>query len=77
MIAWLNTFGLIANVAGVILLFRFAMPFRMGNIGFLLGAPGDADGGRVSKKYKVYAAVGLVLVIFGTILQINAIWSNL
>ena len=76
-VQWLNTFGLITNAAGVLLLFRYAMPYRLA-----------VDGGEVittsiirSKErkkdgfYRKLALFGLLLILIGTALQIGATWN--
>jgi hypothetical protein len=70
----LNIWGLLANAIGVIILFRFAMPYRISSEG------GDVivtEGTVASEKrndsiYRWLGYAGLALVIVGTLLQIGA-----
>ncbi len=69
----LNIAGLLLSLAGVILLFRYGMPYRLQ----LLAAPGrthharpkPGDGQELAQR-KRRALTGLVRIILGTMLQV-------
>jgi hypothetical protein len=70
-----NVIGLASNLIGVLILFRWGMPFRVATRGITLLA---ADGPRnvrdlaLDHIYTVCGWTGLVLLILGTVLQIIA-----
>ena len=71
--ASLNVAGLLMNLVGVILLFRYGMPFRVrtdGNqIRWLTGVKNE----QILKTEKMYSGlgwIGLLLIILGTASQI-------
>ena len=68
-----NVIGLVANLAGVILLFRYGMPFHVPAKGktFLI-AEGPLDEAEIRQE-RIYSALGwtgLILIVAGTGLQI-------
>ncbi|MBB3034072.1 hypothetical protein DL238_04775 [Alteriqipengyuania lutimaris] len=69
--------GLVLSLVGVLLLFRFGMPFAIATGGALLLStePRTADERR-EKRYKVLGYLGLFAIVVGTALQIWAIWSH-
>ena len=73
----LNTIGLAANLVGVILLFRYGMPYR--HTGSFLLLSGDAvtdKDRRLDDRYRTLGWIGLVLIIIGTGLQIASTVSG-
>ena len=67
----LNILGLIANLVGVVLLFRYGMPYRVPYRGsFILREDDDADEPKRDAVYKRLGYLGLLLIIVGTGLQI-------
>jgi len=69
----INITGMIFSLSGVLLLFRFGMPYHVpaGGITFLaINAPTDQQEVEKEKKYKKYSWLGLILIVAGTILQI-------
>ncbi len=79
MIAALNSFGLILNAAGVLLLFYFGMPYRTRTEGkhartFVLLDREDIQ--RAERNYDLRGGIGLVLILVGTALQVYANWLD-
>jgi hypothetical protein len=72
----LNICGLLANATGVIILFRFAMPYRISSEGGdIITTENVADTEiRNDKVYRWLGYLGLALVIGGTFLQMWANW---
>ncbi len=70
----LNIVGLAFNLIGVLILFRWGMPFRvpMGGQSMLVAETNDAKHAAIDHIYSVCGYVGLVLLILGTVLQIVA-----
>jgi hypothetical protein len=70
----LNVIGLAFNLAGVLILFRWGMPFRVatGGIGFLALEQKDEAAAVLDKIYEICGWAGLVLLIAGVALQIIA-----
>lgn len=63
--------GLACNMAGVILLFRYGMPYRV-ETGGLIGLAAEQEDQEAKKwepVYKKLGYLGLALVIIGTALQ--------
>ena len=71
--ASLSVVGLLMNLVGIILLFRYGMPFRVrtdGNqIRWLTGLK-NAQIARIERMYSVLGWIGMVLIILGTTSQI-------
>jgi hypothetical protein len=74
--AFLNSFGLVLNLAGVLLLFRYGMPYRTRTDGMqsILLEKKDDNAIRVERMYGFYGWIGIVLIVTGTILQIAPNW---
>jgi hypothetical protein len=70
----LNVIGLSMNAAGVILLFFFAMPYRIPTPrgGYIVTGSPDPDDALTDKRFKMRSHLGLSLVMLGTGLQIAA-----
>jgi hypothetical protein len=64
--------GLTVNAIGVLLLFRFGMPFRIEMKGKNMVVAGQTDSKEVEREqtYRLLGYVGLAAIIFGTLLQI-------
>jgi hypothetical protein len=75
MIVTLNVVGLLLALAGVLLLFRYGMPYetRTGGqqIRWLSGQP-NQDQIRLERRYARWGWVGLVCIVAGTVCQIIA-----
>jgi len=71
----LNMSGLAATLVGVLLLFRFGMPYRVPQIneGSLWADKPTAQDLRLNRRYRLWGWVGLVLIILGTFAQIVAV----
>lgn len=71
-----NTTGLLLNLAGVILLFRFAMPFKNrtnGEVNYIGENPDLAELAKEQLHDRIsYFGIGVVSV--GTLLQVVAAW---
>lgn len=75
MTATFNVLGLLANLIGVVLLFRYGMPYRTPHKGSFLKLTGDPDSDIERRKDRLYAKLGflgLTLIVAGTGLQIVA-----
>ncbi len=73
MLVVINTIGLILNLAGVILLFRYGMPYRIRTNGKTAKTLklADADEKILSeKRYDRRGRFGLILIVLGTGCQI-------
>jgi len=71
----MNVLGLVCNFAGVLILFRWGMPFRTASGGISsLALDGllDEKGVALDRIYMVCGYVGLVLLVLGTMFQIIA-----
>jgi uncharacterized protein YjeT (DUF2065 family) len=70
----MNILGLIANAIGVVILFRFAMPYRISSAEGEPIVTGNvsASEGRLDSIYRRLGYLGLALVAIGTLLQIGA-----
>jgi hypothetical protein len=72
-LAYINVAGLLMNLAGVILLFRYGMPFRVSIPGSdILVVPSNDEETRIDRFYRIWGYVGLVLIILGTLFQCAA-----
>jgi uncharacterized protein YjeT (DUF2065 family) len=72
----LNLAGLGLNLIGVLILFRYGMPFHVpsgGAIHLILEQTDQAEI-KLERRYKLFGYIGLVLLIAGTILQMLAAW---
>jgi hypothetical protein len=72
-----NITGLLMNLAGVILLFRYGMPYRVrtgGNQARWLSGSVDQKTVRAERLYDRLGMLGLILIVSGTAAQIGAIF---
>jgi hypothetical protein len=71
--AW-NVTGLLLVLVGVLILFRYGMPYRVrrGGMTFLVLESVDEADVREERRYDVLGWIGLVLVVAGTGAQIIA-----
>ncbi len=69
-----NVFGLAANLIGVILLFRYGMPYRVPTGGSSIYVSSSVDPHQLAeeRRYKRLGILGLVLIVVGTAAQIVA-----
>ena len=72
----LNAFGLLANLSGVLLLFRYGMPYRVSTGGSSIYVSSSTDPHELAmeQRYKRLGLLGLVLIVLGTIAQIAAVF---
>jgi hypothetical protein len=70
----INIAGLVLNLVGVIILFRWGMPFRVrsGGVTYRITNQIDAKEVATERRYKIIGYFGLALLIMGTVLQIAA-----
>ena len=76
MIRLLNLTGLTLNLLGVLILFRYGMPFHVpsgGAVHLVLQQTDQAEI-ELERRYTLYGYIGLILLILGTILQMVAAW---
>ena len=69
-----NILGIVISLAGVLLLFRYGMPYRTrtGGASALLLTRTDEDAIRLERRYDILGWIGLVLVFVGAACQIIA-----
>ncbi|MGD9982201.1 MAG: hypothetical protein AB7H66_17175 [Hyphomonadaceae bacterium] len=69
------TWGLVANLVGVVMLFYFGMPFHVpqGGATYLSLEGTDENAIRKERFFQFMGFVGLGLIVVGTILQIVAV----
>jgi len=67
--------GLALALAGVLILFRFGMPFRVERKGnsYLLLEEIDDEGLAAEARYRLLGYVGLAATVAGTVLQIASV----
>jgi hypothetical protein len=71
----LNILGLLLNLAGVVLLFLFGMPFRIATGGKTVTwttSSIDLQVKKLDDLYTVVGWIGLLAIVLGTLLQILA-----
>lgn len=76
MAALLNSVGLVLSLVGVILLFRYGMPFRTrtGGVSRLVIGEPNAEVVKSEARFAVLGWIGLALICVGTGLQMAANW---
>jgi hypothetical protein len=69
-----NIFGLAMSLVGVLILFRYGMPFRVPTEGvtFVVTRQIDRKEKALYRRYKFLGYIGLVLVVVGTFCQTYA-----
>jgi hypothetical protein len=75
----LNVFGLVANLSGVILLFRYGMPYRArtgGETVYIASGSANEDEIAAERRYDRLGWLGLILIVLGTAAQIAAIFNE-
>jgi hypothetical protein len=67
--------GIAVNLVGVILLFRYGMPFRVERRGasYFILEETDQDAIAAERRYKALGFVGLALIVVGSALQALAV----
>jgi hypothetical protein len=72
----LNLIGLVLNLVGVLILFRYGMPFHVptGGAVSLITETRDQAEIALEQRYVVLGYIGLVCLIVGTACQIVAAW---
>jgi hypothetical protein len=73
----LDIVGLVTNLAGVLILFRYGMPYRVATAGVRLIAVPDVDVAaiKIDKKYRLLGIIGIMLTVLGVVLQIvGEVW---
>jgi hypothetical protein len=76
--AALNIVGLLMNLAGVILLFRYGMPYRVrtgGNQIRVVSGRTNQEIVKTEQLYEKLGFLGLVLIVLGTAAQVIAAFS--
>ena len=74
----LNLIGLSLNLIGVLILFRYGMPFHVpsgGAVHLILEKTDQAEID-LERRYKVYGYIGLFLLVAGTFFQMLAVWQT-
>jgi len=69
--AW-NISGIVLGLAGVLMLFRYGMPFRVSTEGYDNVVAGEADPDELAKdaRYRALGYLGLALIVAGAACQI-------
>lgn len=72
---WLNLVGLSLELVGVVILFRFGMPFHVptGGAEAIISSRHYPQVIALERVYEVLGYVGLALLVVGTLLQISAV----
>jgi hypothetical protein len=67
--------GIALNLVGVLLLFRYGMPFRVERKGasYWLLEETDYDVIKIERRYKILGYIGVVLIVLGSALQAIAV----
>jgi len=70
--AALNIIGLVLNLVGVIILFRYGMPFHVptGGAVHIVTEQIDAAEKALESWYEIYGYFGLLAIVVGTFMQI-------
>lgn len=71
-----NTFGIVVSLVGVLILFRYGMPFHVptgGKTGLDLGIIDESEKA-LEARYTVFGYLGLFLIALGAIAQVVAVW---
>ena len=66
---WINSLGLVLDIIGVLLLFRYGLPIDITNRG-ILGISQRMEKQKDDRRYLTRSYIGLSLLIIGFILQI-------
>jgi hypothetical protein len=69
---WWSTVGLVLSLIGVLLLFRYGMPYRVrtGGSSMYESSSSDPREAMLERRYAMVGFLGLFLVVLGTICQI-------
>jgi hypothetical protein len=68
---WWSTVGLVISLIGVLLLFRYGMPYRVRTGGSsMYVSSSDPREAMLERRYAMLGFLGLFLVVLGTICQI-------
>ena len=69
---WWTTAGLVLSLVGVVLLFRYGMPYRVRTRGqpIRVAISSDPRAATLERRYEILGWLGLSLVVLGTICQI-------
>jgi hypothetical protein len=72
----INIVGLLANLVGVILLFRYGMPFRIrtGGSSVYVSSSVDPKEVRAEGWAEVLGWIGLIVIVLGTAAQVGAVF---
>ena len=70
---WWTTAGLVLSLVGVVLLFRYGMPYRVRTRGqpIRVAISSDPRAATLERRYEMLGWLGLFLVVLGTICQIS------
>ena len=69
---WWSTAGLVLTLIGVLLLFRYGMPYRVRTVGSQIRVTisNDPRAAALERRYTMVGWLGLLLLVLGTICQI-------
>jgi hypothetical protein len=77
--SWWSIIGLAASLIGVLLLFRYGMPYRTrtgGETYYVASGPPNKKEQRAETIYTILGWLGLVIVILGTLCQMIGAWLS-
>lgn len=76
MIDWFNVIGLGLSLVGVLLLFRYGMPYRveLGGSDVYVSSKVDPKALMMEGVYRVLGFLGLACIVIGTALQVYMAW---
>jgi hypothetical protein len=71
-----NIVGLVLSLVGVIILFRYGMPFHVRSEGAVYIVTGQVDSAEkaLERRYDIFGYFGLLAIFVGTGMQIVAAW---
>jgi hypothetical protein len=72
-----NVFGILLNLLGLLILFRYGMPFRVptNGVNYIITETIDEAEKATDRKYEIIGYVGLLFAVAGTIMQAYAAWT--
>lgn len=76
MATWANSLGLVLDIAGAVMLWRYGLPEAVSREGFnyLVLERQDEAEKRKAERYDKWARIALSLIVTGFALQLIAVW---
>jgi hypothetical protein len=75
---WCSVAGLVFSLIGVLLLFRYGMPYqlRTGGSSIYVASSSDPRSAALEQRYSKLGWLGLFLIVIGTICQIVGVYLS-